>query len=113
VTDDDLQGLEALYREHHDASVRLAHLLVGNRARAEELAQDAFVRVWPRLADADRFYERLGWERWQGPTFVRRGEALVRTEEEDDGIMVLRPGPGVRIDLRASISCEARAGDDW
>ena len=60
-----------------------------------------------------RFYERLGWERWRGPTFVRRGGDLVRTADEDDGIMVLRFGPSAGIDLAASLSCEARSGDDW
>jgi len=59
------------------------------------------------------FYARLGWERWQGPTFVRHGSELVRTEEEDGGIMVLRFGPSATIDLAFSISCEARRGDDW
>jgi aminoglycoside 2'-N-acetyltransferase I len=59
------------------------------------------------------FYERLGWERWLGPTYVRRGDDLVRTPDEDAGIMVLRFGPSAGVDLAASISCEARAGDDW
>ncbi|MEZ5138769.1 MAG: sigma-70 family RNA polymerase sigma factor [Acidimicrobiales bacterium] len=43
------RALEALYRDRYEPSVRLAHLLVGDRARAEELAQDAFVRMLPRL----------------------------------------------------------------
>jgi aminoglycoside 2'-N-acetyltransferase I len=60
-----------------------------------------------------RFYERLGWERWQGPTFVRDGARLVRTEEEDDGVMVLRFGPSAAIDLAAPITCTPRPGDDW
>jgi aminoglycoside 2'-N-acetyltransferase I len=59
------------------------------------------------------FYERLGWERWLGPTFVRRGAELVRTEDEDDGVMVLRFGASRGVDLTASITCEARSGDDW
>jgi len=59
------------------------------------------------------FYQRLGWERWLGPTFVRRGEALVRTPDEDDGIMVLRFGRSRDTDLTAPIACEAREGDDW
>jgi aminoglycoside 2'-N-acetyltransferase I len=59
------------------------------------------------------FYERLGWERWQGPTFVRRGDQLTRTEVEDDGIMVLRFGPSAGLDLTAAITCAARSGDDW
>jgi aminoglycoside 2'-N-acetyltransferase I len=59
------------------------------------------------------FYERLGWVRWQGPTFVRRGADLVRTADEDDGIMVLRYGPTAVLDRRLPIACESRPGDDW
>jgi aminoglycoside 2'-N-acetyltransferase I len=62
---------------------------------------------------AHAFYERLGWERWRGPTSVRRGGGLERTPDEDDGVMVLRYGPSATLDLRASLSCEERAGDDW
>ena len=46
-------ALEALYRAQQAPMVRLAHLLVGDRAVAEELVQDAFVRVLPRLAGVD------------------------------------------------------------
>jgi aminoglycoside 2'-N-acetyltransferase I len=59
------------------------------------------------------FYERLGWERWRGPTFVRDGTRRTRTPDEDGGIMVLRFGPSRDIDLEAPIACEARSGDDW
>lgn len=59
------------------------------------------------------FYQRLGWERWCGPTFVRHGQNIVRTADEDDGIMVLRTGSGAAPDLAATIACEQRAGDDW
>jgi aminoglycoside 2'-N-acetyltransferase I len=62
---------------------------------------------------ATGFYARLGWERWQGPTYVRHGARTVRTADEDDGIMVLRFGVSAAVDLTSSISCEARAGDDW
>jgi hypothetical protein len=46
-------------------------------------------------------------------TRVRDGVALVRTADEDDGIMVLRSGPSAGIDLAAPIVCERRPGDDW
>jgi RNA polymerase sigma-70 factor (sigma-E family) len=38
-----------LYARHADAAVRLAYLLTGDRALAEDLAQDAFVRLAGRL----------------------------------------------------------------
>ncbi|HMJ76032.1 MAG TPA: SigE family RNA polymerase sigma factor [Iamia sp.] len=41
--------LEQLYRDEYEGSVHLARLLVGDRHRAEELAQEAFVRVAPAI----------------------------------------------------------------
>ena len=63
--------------------------------------------------DAHRFYERLGWERWQGPTYVLRNGVRERTADEDGGIMVLRFGVSQDIPLDAAVACEERAGDDW
>ena len=62
---------------------------------------------------AHPFYERLGWERWQGPTFVRSGAELIRTEDEDDGLMVLRFGPSADVDLTESLTCTDRPGEAW
>jgi aminoglycoside 2'-N-acetyltransferase I len=59
------------------------------------------------------FYERLGWLRWAGPTFVRIGADLLRTEEEDGGILVLLTATSPVLDLRAPISCAWRPGDPW
>lgn len=59
------------------------------------------------------YYERWGWQRWQGPTYVRHPDRLERTPAEDDGVMVLRFGASAELDLTASIACEARSGDHW
>jgi len=59
------------------------------------------------------FYERLGWERWEGPSYVQNGSRLARTPDEDAGIMVLRTPLTPCIDLRSEITCQAREGDDW
>jgi hypothetical protein len=59
------------------------------------------------------FYARLGWERWRGPSYVRHGEQLIRTADEDAGLMVLRAGASAGPALTASITCDARRGDDW
>ena len=50
-------ALTALYREHYASLVRLAGLLLRNRAVAEEVVQDAFVgllRRWSTLRDQER-----------------------------------------------------------
>lgn len=59
------------------------------------------------------FYERLGWEPWRGPTFVRTEAGLVRTEEDDGGVMVLRTVRALDIDPADPIVCDWRAGDVW
>jgi aminoglycoside 2'-N-acetyltransferase I len=63
--------------------------------------------------DLFSLYERVGWERWKGPTYVRRTDGLFHSEEEDGYVMVLRFGPSSGLDLWAPISCEERSGDDW
>src|SRR5256714_9869605 len=46
----DQAAFEALYRAHVGRVYALCLRLTADRARAEELAQDAFVRAWERLA---------------------------------------------------------------
>jgi aminoglycoside 2'-N-acetyltransferase I len=59
------------------------------------------------------FYARLGWATWQGPSFVRYADALVRTPDEDDGLMVLRVPATPDLVATWPITCDARPGDDW
>ncbi|HMC18423.1 MAG TPA: sigma-70 family RNA polymerase sigma factor, partial [Gemmatimonadales bacterium] len=46
----DQAAFEALYRAHVGRVYALCLRLTADRARAEELTQDAFVRAWERLA---------------------------------------------------------------
>jgi aminoglycoside 2'-N-acetyltransferase I len=61
------------------------------------------------------FYERLGWERWHGPSSVRLRDGGMEATPDDDGyLMVLRtPATPPSLDLDAPISCEWRPGDVW
>jgi RNA polymerase sigma-70 factor (sigma-E family) len=43
--------MEDLYRAHAADALRLAYLMTGDRSLAEDLAQDAFVRVFGRFHD--------------------------------------------------------------
>lgn len=62
---------------------------------------------------ARAFYERLGWQPWRGPSFVITETGQVRTEDEDDGLMVLPFDASEGIDLDAPIACRDRPGDAW
>ena len=49
--------VEALYADHAVSLIRLAYLMLGDRAAAEDAVQDAFCglyRQWDRLADPGR-----------------------------------------------------------
>jgi aminoglycoside 2'-N-acetyltransferase I len=91
--------------------------------RGEGLGSDAMTEIGRLIrrdhqmgalsTDRHSFYGRLGWQRWQGPTFVRDGDATIRTADEDDGIMVLRFGASASCALDGTLTCEARPGDDW
>ena len=59
------------------------------------------------------FYERLGWQTWQGPTSVRTADGPQRTAEEDGYILVLSTPTTPSLDLAAPISCDWRSGDVW
>jgi RNA polymerase sigma-70 factor (sigma-E family) len=59
VTGSSDDKLEALYLRHGPEALRLAYLLTGERELAEDLVQEAFVRVTRRFAglrDADSFH---------------------------------------------------------
>ena len=62
---------------------------------------------------SQRFYERLGWRVWRGPSSVRTATGDVATPEEDGYIMVRLTPQSSGIDWSAPLSCEWRPGDVW
>jgi aminoglycoside 2'-N-acetyltransferase I len=59
------------------------------------------------------FYERLGWQRWQGPTGIRTEAGFERTPDDDGYILVLLTPSSPPLSLGDPISCEWRPGDSW
>ena len=61
------------------------------------------------------FYERLGWQTWQGPTFVRMADGQrVRSAGEDGHVMILRtPRTPEPLDLGGPIAVDWRVEDPW
>ena len=62
---------------------------------------------------AHRFYERLGWLTWNGPSSVRTAEGTRRTPDEDGYILVLPTKSSPPLNLAEGISCDWRPGDVW
>jgi aminoglycoside 2'-N-acetyltransferase I len=59
------------------------------------------------------FYERLGWERWLGPTLVRTPHGRQPTPGDDGSVMILRTTRSPAVDIHAEIVCDWREGDVW
>lgn len=57
------------------------------------------------------FYERLGWERWRGPTAARSATGLVATP--DATVLVLRTARTPPLDLTALLTAERRPYHPW
>jgi RNA polymerase sigma-70 factor, ECF subfamily len=51
--DSDEQALEVLYQRHASAALGLSQRILGDRALAEEVLQEAFFRVWDRCSTFD------------------------------------------------------------
>jgi aminoglycoside 2'-N-acetyltransferase I len=60
-----------------------------------------------------RFYERLGWRTWAGPSSVRTADGTHPTPGEDGFILVLPTPLSPPLDFSAPISCDWRPGDVW
>jgi aminoglycoside 2'-N-acetyltransferase I len=59
------------------------------------------------------FYQRLGWETWQGPTWVAGPRGRARTADDDGSVLVLRTPATAELDPTAPITCDWRPGDVW
>ncbi len=59
------------------------------------------------------FYEPLGWERWQGATWVDTPNGRRRTADEDGSIMVLRTLRSPSLNLTSDLVADWRTGDVW
>jgi aminoglycoside 2'-N-acetyltransferase I len=57
------------------------------------------------------FYERLGWERWQGPTAVRTPRGLQPTP--DDIVLIRRTPTTPVLDLSRCLIADDRGGSPW
>jgi RNA polymerase sigma-70 factor (ECF subfamily) len=112
----DRQAFERIYRKHVDRIYSLCTRMVGDRSRAEELTQDAFVRAWEKL---DQFRGDSAFSTWLHRLAVNvvlndRQTEKRRRDRHDDSIEDVDavplgetksvPMPGLSIDLERAIA---------
>lgn len=80
-------------------------------AALEEIVRRAYTLGALSASDEARaMYLGRGWLPWRGRTFAMTPDGMVRTAEEDAGIMVLTNAP---IELTGDLVCDWRDGDVW
>jgi aminoglycoside 2'-N-acetyltransferase I len=62
--------------------------------------------------DEKRFYERHGWRQFNGESFIAFEAEVVRSADEDEGLMFLPSEKNEEVDIRRA-TCQARSGDSW
>lgn len=110
----DRKAFEQLYREHVNRVYSLCLRMVADRALAEELTQDVFVRAWHKLS---LYRGESAFSTWLHRLAVnvvlnqRKGAGRDRKRfgaDEDDLDEIVHPRqdapPGARLDLEAAIA---------
>ncbi len=116
AADGDVRAFERIYRSHVGRIYSVCVRMVGDRARAEELTQDVFVRAWEKLAT---FRGESAFSTWLHRLAVnvvlndRESEGR-RRKREDDGVEDMDaiaagdvrtlPVPGLSLDLERAIA---------
>jgi len=116
ATRGDRRAFERLYGAHVNRVYSLCVRMVGDRTRAEELTQDAFVRAWEKLG---QFRGDSAFGTWLHRLAVNvvlndRQTERRRRDRQDDGIEDMdaiahgdarpAPVPGLSIDLEQAIA---------
>jgi RNA polymerase sigma-70 factor (sigma-E family) len=113
LQDEEEQGFVSLYKQRYDPMVRLAYLLTGQQAIAEELVQDAFVSVhrsWARATNPPAYLRTAvvnacrSWGRRQTLERLRKpappDPSTLVTDEMWDVLQTLPPRQRAAIVLR-------------
>jgi len=101
---------EDLFRSRYEPMVRVAFLLVGSRAEAEDVVQDAFARIelrWTRLDNPEGYLHRCVVNRSHDMLRRRRLEQRFRLLHRDDRTSEL--GADELGDALASLAPKRRA----
>ncbi len=98
----ELVATEAQYRNQGFASAVMRHLVT-------QIQDFDLAALSPFSVE---YYQRLGWEPWRGPLFIREGETLLPTPDDEE-VMIYRLPKTPALDLSLPLSAEWRAGELW
>lgn len=106
-------SVEALFREHYEGLLRFARVLTGDRFLAEDLAQEAFVRIngaaaWPR-AGAELAYLRRTVVNLSHDHFRRRQVAWLHQRGSADDIGDVTSPAGMERAQQQRVAAAVRA----
>ncbi len=76
-----------------------------------ELQQEQSYELAALAPEDSGFYERLGWELWQGDLYIRENGQLISTP--DDDVMIYRLTTTPTISVTDDLSAEWREGELW
>lgn len=112
----DRRAFERIYRSHVDRIFSVCARMVGDRARAEELTQDVFVRAWDKLATFRGESQFSTWLHRLAVNVIlndREAEGRRRARHDDGvedmdtisyGDVRALPVPGLSLDLERAIA---------
>ena len=111
ITRRDESAMDEALRRHRQPVVAFAYRLVGDRERADEIAQDVFLRLWER---SSRFDAQRGSLRafllaiTHGRALdVMRSDSSRRAREKRDAVRTIAPNTGVEAEVVAKTVADA------
>lgn len=97
---------ESLVKEHQQGVFRLAYLMLGNAAAAEDVAQEAFLRAFQAL-------ERFDTERPLRPWLFSITANLARNQRRSLGRYLAALGRFIQAEPERIVTIESRLAEKW